>query len=417
MNLPSKNFIVSKLGKYKGEKKVILYDQKANDIINELCKNHNINKSEYDKISRYFYHNDLVLTAKHLFDFCKKNINYVIERGTDQTLRSPGAILINGNADCKQYSQFIGGILDSINRLYQPVNWVYRFAAYNGNEEVQHVFVVMKYNNLEYWIDPVLNYFNEKKEYNFKKDKKMSLYQVSGINDNNEEIGSWLSDRFKHTWVERNVINKVRINDISINNVKNFVVKVATFPARQAFLAIVSINAFDLGKSIAKGILKDRAKIKKFWENVGGDFAALLRAVNNQQSQFKVSGSMIGLEPVTTTAAVVASPIIVAITAVLKEIGVDPKNLGDSLKKIVVDKTAEVIKNNGKAFIENGVNHIIENINGQPTLKIEAATQEEIKNNQDNGNNSNPPVTFEKKDNTLLYAGGAALALYLFTKK
>lgn len=397
MNLPTKNLIVSKLSKYKGEKKVILYDQRANDIINELCKNHNINKSEYDKISRYFYHDDLVLTAKHLFDFCKKNINYVIERGTDQTLRSPGAILINGKGDCKQYSQFIGGILDSIDRLYKPVNWVYRFSAYNGNVEVQHVFVVMKYNNIEYWIDPVLNYFNEKKEYNFKKDKRMSLYQVSGIENDDDQIGFSL-----------------RLNDISLNNIKNFVVKVATFPARQAFLAIVSINAFNLGKAIAKGILKDRNKIKKFWENTGGDFNALLRAVNNKQSEFKVSGN-IGIEPVTTTAAVVASPIIIAITQVLKEIGIDPKNLGESVKNIVINKTAEVIKNEGKIFVENGIKHVVQLVDKKPVLIITKATEQEVKvNKEDNGNTIVEPI---KKDNTLLYAGGAALALYLITKK
>ena len=46
---------------------------------------------------------------------------------------------------------------------------------------------MLKINNKEIWIDPVLNELNEKKEYNFKIDKNMSLYQVSGFE--NDEIG------------------------------------------------------------------------------------------------------------------------------------------------------------------------------------------------------------------------------------
>lgn len=430
MELPTKKILISKLEPYKNEKKVIIYDQRSNDIINELCKNHNVNKKEYDKISKYFFHDDLLITAKHLFDFCKKNINYVIEKGTDQTLRSPGAILINGKGDCKQYSQFIGGVLDSINRLYKHVNWVYRFAAYNNNKEIQHVFIVMIYNNKEYWIDPVLNFFNERKEYKYKKDKKMALYKISGvenfedpnnIEDYNDEIGSWLSDRFKHTWVEKNIINKIRIKDVSIKNFTHFLVSVVSFTSRQAFLAIVSFNSFNLGKAIAKGIIKDRQKIKNFWENIGGDFDALLRAVNNRQSEFKVSGNRIGVEPVSTATAVAASPIIAAIVAVLKELGINHKHIGESLKTIIQDKAAEVIKNKGKDFIENGFKHIItQNNNGTPVMKIEKATPEEILQNvQDNGNNNNttiPPIE-PQKNNNLLYFGAAAVALFLITNK
>jgi len=394
----SKSILVSKLSPYLSKKKIIVYDQKTNDIIEELIKNHKINSSEYDKISKYFYNDNVLVIAKNLFDFCKKNIDYVIEKGTDQTLRSPAAILINGSGDCKQYSQFICGILDSINRNYKKIDCCYRFAAYNDNKEIQHVFVVVKHNNKEYWIDPVLNYFNEKKQYNFKKDKKMSLYQISGVKKmhcSGDEIGFSL-----------------RLKDISLKNLKRLVVNVATFPARQAFLAIVSVNAFDLAKKIAKGILKDRQKMFHFWTNIGGDFNALLRAVNNKQSEFKVSGFKIG-DPATGTVAVVASPIVVACLAVLKEIGIDDKNIGKSIKNIVIDKTAEVIKNNGKALIENGVKQVVKIVNGNPVLVVTKADPTEITNEVPN--EVTPMGT--KKDNTLLYVGGAALALYLFNKK
>ena len=111
----------------------------------------------------------------------------IVATGSKQSLRTPAAILINGSGDCKQYSQFIGGCLDAINRNSKKIDWCYRFASYNYNKDIQHVFIVLKINNKEIWIDPVLNELNEKKEYNFKIDKNMSLYQVSGFE--NEEIG------------------------------------------------------------------------------------------------------------------------------------------------------------------------------------------------------------------------------------
>jgi len=60
----------------------------------------------------------------------------------------------------------------------------YRFAAYDGTRTPQHVFAVMIINGEEIWIDPVLDYFNEDKQPNYYKDKKihnMALMALSGV--------------------------------------------------------------------------------------------------------------------------------------------------------------------------------------------------------------------------------------------
>jgi hypothetical protein len=70
----------------------------------------------------------------------------------------------------------------------------YRFASYDPyNKTPEHVFCVVKEYGKEYWIDPVLDKFNQRKEPYFYKDKKlntMALVGLSGIENANDQIGS-----------------------------------------------------------------------------------------------------------------------------------------------------------------------------------------------------------------------------------
>lgn len=399
-----KSVLVGKLSPYKGEKKVIVLNQSTQDIIKELIKSHKKNEKEYDKIYKYFDTSNVLGICENVFDFCKKNIKYNIESGNKQTLRTPAAILINGSGDCKQYSQFIGGILDAINRNSKKIDWCYRFAAYNSNKDIQHVFIVVKINGIEYWIDPVLNEFNERKQYNHKIDKKMSLYQISGFE--NEEIGK-LKIKFPKIPIAQ------ALKQVSIKNIKNLGLKVALAPSRNAFLALVSFNSFGLAAKIAKAIQKDRAKIDRFWRDLGGDFSALLRAVNNRQS-IKVSGYNYIGDPATGTAAAAASPIIAAILKVLKDMGIDSKDIAGSVKTIVENKAVDIINNEGKAIIDNGLKSIVrKNPNtGGTDVVITEATPTEIKESETSSN-----AAPANKNNTYLYLGAAAAALYFISKK
>lgn len=417
----NKSILVNKLSPYLGQKKVIVYNQNTSDIIKELIKSHKINEKEYNKIYRSFLDSNVLNIAKNLFNFCKKNIKYKIESGNSQSLRTPAAILINGSGDCKQYSQFIGGILDAINRNGKKINWCYRFAAYNYNKDIQHVFIVIKINNIEYWIDPVLDYFNEKKLYNYKIDKKMSLYQISGF-ENNDQIGK-LRLKLPKIKIAKGIkkavqdVKKVQIKkgiDRAITDVRKVALKVGLAPSRNAFLGLVSLNAFNLGKSLAKGIIKDRRKVEKFWQDIGGDFNALLKAVNNRQSEFRVSGfDSIG-EPLTGTLAAAAAPIIAAVTKLLKDLEIDPKDLVNSATKIAQKQAVKLIENKGQDLIENGFKSVLnKNNQGVTEVQITEATPSEIMQSS----LTPPSATTDKKNNTLLYVGAAAAALYFITKK
>lgn len=179
--------LLTKLDSFKNNQKIISYDQTTNDIINAILKQHNKSERDYDKLFYFFDCGNYYDTAKKVFNFLKNNIKYQIEPDELQTVKTPAAILATKNGDCKHMSLFIAGILDSYRRNTGEIfDLCYRFAAYDGSRTPEHVFVVINPGtNDEIWCDAVLDNFNEKKEPNFYKDKKinnMALMALSGIN-------------------------------------------------------------------------------------------------------------------------------------------------------------------------------------------------------------------------------------------
>jgi hypothetical protein len=181
----SPSLLLQKLEPYKNKKVVIVEEQSTKDIITGIIETSEKYNSEYDKILPFFEDDDLIETAKNVFDFLKKNCKYVIESTDFQTLRSPASIIATGKTkgcDCKSYSLFFMGILSAYMRKYKLKNKIcFRFAGYDG-KEIGHVFVVFKENNKEYWCDCVLDYFNDRSKTPTKfKDKNMALIQISGV--------------------------------------------------------------------------------------------------------------------------------------------------------------------------------------------------------------------------------------------
>ena len=182
----SKNAVLQKLAPFTNFKKVLIDDQNTSDIVQGILDNHENYQNEYDKISEIFIGDNEVETARNVFDFLKQNVPYYIEPIEKQTLRSPSAILsMKQGADCKSYSSFINGTMQSLNRkgIFR-VPLAYRFASYRyDTKEPQHVFAVLYPGTKnEVWVDPVLAKFDQRKEPVFIKDKKikMALIAMSG---------------------------------------------------------------------------------------------------------------------------------------------------------------------------------------------------------------------------------------------
>ena len=196
--------LLSKLDGFKNNQKIISYDQSTNDIINAILRQHNKSLKDYDKLFYFFDCGNFYDTAKKVFNFLKNNIEYQIEPDELQTVKTPAAILATKNGDCKHMSLFIAGILDSYRRNTGDIfNLCYRFAAYDGSKTPEHVFVVINPGtNNEIWCDPVLDYFDEKKQPNFYKDKKidnMALMALSGIDNRQQAQVNGVFDFLKKT--------------------------------------------------------------------------------------------------------------------------------------------------------------------------------------------------------------------------
>lgn len=167
--------LIKKIGSPAPKEKLILADQDAYDIISRMMVKHRACACDYSKIASEFEANSVEGVARRLFDFCKNNIQYNEEKISKQYISSPQTILSRGFSDCKGFALFCGGVLDALNRKGYKINWRYRFASDDPENEIPgHVFIVIIENGQEIWLDPVLNYFNQDHYYPFFEDKKIS---------------------------------------------------------------------------------------------------------------------------------------------------------------------------------------------------------------------------------------------------
>jgi hypothetical protein len=166
-----------------GRSVVIEQDQNVSDIISLISFVHKKNLATYDRIGQYFWTGDLYSTCENLWNFCKDNIAYDIETDKKQTVRSPQRILSERAGDCKHYASFIGGCLGALQRQGHSINWAYRFASYKVFDSTPgHVFVVVFDQGEEIWIDPVLDSFDEHRQYVNAIDKKIKTVGTVGCN-------------------------------------------------------------------------------------------------------------------------------------------------------------------------------------------------------------------------------------------
>ena len=175
---------LQKSAPYDGGREVWVDDDNQNvaEIIQAIRKKHNLDVDWYNKHCKEFWRGNVKDTAKLLFDFHKKYIDYIIEPEKDQTVKTPGRLLHDRHGDCKHYSLFTCGIVDALTRAGYPIECNYRFVADYPELEVHHVFAVVSdpVNKKNYWVDPVLDTFNDRPTFYNTKDYGMAISSLSG---------------------------------------------------------------------------------------------------------------------------------------------------------------------------------------------------------------------------------------------
>ena len=382
--------LLGRLSAYGKKRILIKKDQGVPDIMSAMLSAHKIYAPEYDKISQDFYAGDGIQTAKNLFNFLKKNVKYKIESENNQRIMSPSAIVSLAKNDCKNYALFIMGVLDSLKRKGLINNDIYyRFASYKLLDEVpHHVFAVIRdTDGTEYYVDPVLSTFNERKTFFHKIDKRpnnMPLYSISGVG---KSVGA----------AKKTAQPKEK---------KKIVVKIALAPARGSFLLLVGLNFMGLATKLKKAFSERADATQNWWANLGGNPNELLRKTEQGAKKKRLLGDdvefasegQIGVVATGTAAAsVTAAPILVKVAEFLSKLGIDVKEVSEVGKRVLAKQVKNVVEKN----LEN-------------TEKLELAEQEEVDRivNQTDGIEDG-----KQKMNYISFVVGGALVLYLISRK
>jgi hypothetical protein len=395
-----KNLLLGRLKPFGGNSKMLVRDQQVPDIISAMLSAHKLYASEYDKISKDFYSGDGIQTAKKLFDFLKKNVQYKIESDKSQRIMSPSAILSLGKNDCKNYALFIMGVLDSLKRKGLINNKIYyRFASYRLLDEIpHHVFAVIQdQNGNEYFIDPVLSQFNERKIYYHKIDKEpsMPLYSVSGI-------GAKKKAAKKSAAPVAQTAPAAKPKEK-----KKIVLKIALAPARGSFLLLVGLNFMGLATKLKNAFTNRADDTQNWWKNLGGNPNELLRKVEQGAKKKRIAAAdvefssegQIGVVATgTAAAAATAAPILIKLAEFLSKLGIDVKEVSEVGKRVL----AKQVKNVVEKKLETDA-------------KIEQASQDEIDRIVNQTDNFNADGS--KKMNYLPIVIGGAVIIYLISRK
>ena len=406
-----KNLLLGRLKPFGGNSKMLVRDQQVPDIISAMLSAHKMYASEYDKISKDFYTGDGVQTAKKLFDFLKKNVKYKIESDQAQRIMSPGAILSLGKNDCKNYALFIMGVLDSLKRKGLINNKIYyRFASYRLLDEIpHHVFAVIQdQQGNEFFIDPVLSKFNERKTYYHKIDKSpsMPLYSVSGIGN---QVGLFGSKKKKAAAAAAAPAAPVAqaAPVAKPKEKKKIVLKIALAPARGSFLLLVGLNFMGLATKLKNAFTNRADETQNWWKNLGGNPNELLRKTEQGAKKKKLLGAdvefasegQIGVVATgTAAAAATAAPILIKLAEFLSKLGIDVKEVAEVGKQVLAKQVKNVVEKKLEA-----------------DARVEQASQDEIDRIVNETDNLNPDGS--KKMNYLPIVIGGAVIIYLISRK
>jgi hypothetical protein len=368
-----RNILLGKLPVFNNSSLLIESNQSVHDIVKEVIDAHNDFKTDYDFIAEDFLRENVIETCKALWTFLKYNVRYVVEGEDYQTTKSPSAIIATGKGDCKHFAGFIGGVLDAIMRNFNvKIDWNYRFASYNSGMALEHVFIVVKNNGKEYWIDPVLKDFNERLQPTYfinKRTNNMALMRLSGMNDvfsdqqpgtypisvlleNTEpssqmyaaiqlllkygimdayaRVNDWVFAEYKNDTMLYNRLVSARqtVEGAAIGGLFKTILrgvkKVIFLAPRNAYLGLVGINAFGYATKLKAAIYNPdgsytsfKDKLYDLWSNkFGGDWTALINTINAGAKKRAILGQAAAAPAawVLTASAIIAamSPIIVA---------------------------------------------------------------------------------------------------------
>ena len=289
------------------------------------------------------------------------------------------------------------GVLDSLKRKGLINNKIYyRFASYRLLDEIpHHVFAVIQdQDGNEFYIDPVLSKFNERKTYYHKIDKEptMPLYSISGIGQAKRKTAKAVTPAAQTAKPKEK---------------KKIVLKIALAPARGSFLLLVGLNFMGLATKLKSAFANRADETQNWWKNLGGNPNELLRKTEQGAKKKRIAGAdvefasegQIGVVATgTAAAAATAAPILIKLAEFLSKLGIDVKEVSEVGKQVLAKQVKNVVERRMEV-----------------DAQIEQASQDEVDRIVNQADNFNADGS--KKMNYLPIVIGGALVIYLISRK
>lgn len=285
MNIRKK--IISILPEPNYRAKLISGWQNTNDIVKAIQNQHSENLQAANKIKHLFCADDERTTARNIFDFLKYEIEYRVEPATKQTTKTLQRFIHDGYGDCKHFALFANTILQQCG-----YKGLYRFSGYRDKQNVQHVYSYLPNTNTI--LDAVLPSFDTEKPYKIKKDYNMSLYKLSGFDD---EVGKISFDKIKSNLKNAaakssNVVKKAASQiPAAANKLADSTKTVGLAVPRSAFRGLVALNVHGLATNL-KQLTEQKGTFAglQWWSDLGGDVDDLQKTINSGSTKAKIFG-------------------------------------------------------------------------------------------------------------------------------
>jgi len=421
--------------------------QTTKDIIQQVLEQHKQNVKDAKKIAHLFDAGNAYGTCSNIWDFLKYQVPYKVEPSEKQTTKTLSRILYDakrgaGN-DCKHYSGFTGAILDALGYKFK-----YRFAGYSDYMNTPtHVYCVCTQNGNTIYIDAVINGFDIEKPYKLKIDKEMSLYKLSGIDYDTQQIGglwSWAKKKVDRgfAFVNKNVPALKKIADVAgdvAGKIKDFGLTSTFAIPRNAVILLLRYNV----KGWATGLKNKTFNDLEWWSKwFGGERPKLMDAIRDGAKKPRIMGiddneiiypALVGGigEAVTISSALAsATPILVKITAFLAAAEkVADKAQGLAKKAETTTKTIDNASKNFKSATGVDVKDVIWKKGEGTTGTKNSLSKEDLKPVDDETarkvaleitkQRGQQTGVIPKLDNKMLIIGGglALAGIYFATKK
>jgi hypothetical protein len=261
--------------------------QQVDDIVKAMLQQHKENQADAKKIAKYFCGSNERETARNIFNFLKTEIQYVVEPSSKQSVKSIPRFLADGKGDCKHFTTFANSILSACG--YQPV---YRFAGY-GNKGIQHTYTFLPKSNTI--LDAVLPSFDTEKTPTIKKDYKMSLYKLSGIDELNAVQGfnfSKVKSALKSAQTKQSASVKKAVKSIPAvaKKVTQGMKTVSLAAPRTAFIGLVALNFRNLATDLKKIYDVKGRESTNWWYTLGGNRDTLIEAFTKASTKKRLMG-------------------------------------------------------------------------------------------------------------------------------